>query len=181
MNDPRSPLTRIIALATYKLGLVISATVFSCSAFGAENIVELQESLMKIGESVNNASAIVDRIQASKQETAPHLQNAYSMELRNYKDTAQLAVQSIKKTRENPSTRNLYNLGRDLSELNLRLRSITLWVFLARDDRSADDSIKEIVRPLDNSENDLRTQIFIYDLVVNNILSKEKNGTSNSH
>lgn len=169
MNIKTPSLKRSIKLAILQLGLVIVTLAFASSAFAAENLTELRKSLLKLGASLDNATAVVNRIRTSNLEVPAEVRQEYYLEFVRFKDSVWSTSQAIQQTKENPTAANLYALRRQLGDVNLQLRSLTLWVYLVPAGRTKGDK-DNAVRAIDQSESDFRTQVFIYDLTVDDIL-----------
>lgn len=169
MNIKPPSLKRSIKLAILQLGLVIVTLAFASSAFAAENLTELRKSLLKLGASLDNATAVVNRIRTSNLEVPAEVRQEYYLEFVRFKDSVWSTSQAIQQTKENPTAANLYALRRQLGDVNLQLRSLTLWVYLVPAGRTKGDK-DNAVRAIDQSESDFRTQVFIYDLTVDDIL-----------
>jgi len=152
-----------------QLGLLIVTLAYTSSAFAAENSTELQKSLLKLGASLDDATAVVNRIRTSNLEVPTEVRQGYYLEFVRFKDSAWSTSQAIQQTKENPTATNLYALRRQLGDVNLQLRSLTLWVYLVPVGRLKGDK-DNAVRAIDQSESDFRTQVFLYDLTVDDIL-----------
>ncbi|MES2899550.1 MAG: hypothetical protein V4723_07465 [Pseudomonadota bacterium] len=171
MNIEIFSLRRSIKIAVFELCLVIVALVASSSAFAAENPSELQKSLLKLGASLDDATVVVNRIRTSNLEIPAELRQEYYVEFVRFKDSTRSTSQAIEQVRDNPTATNLYALRQQLGKVSLQLRSITLWVYLMPSGRSKVDKDNP-VRAIDQSESDFGTQVFLYDLMVDDILSK---------
>lgn len=162
---------RILKTMLREICLLAFAISFASAAFAANVQEELRTSLQKLSESVENATAVVGRIRAGNLEISADLRQDYLAEFVRYKEAKLATVQAVQQARENASASNLYSLRRQLGELDRQLQAISLWVYLGTKRMPESPNKNEELQAIDQSEQDFRTQVFLYDLVVGNILA----------
>jgi hypothetical protein len=117
---------------------------------------------------------VISRVARSGLKISPSVQAGYLEAISSFRHSAQAVALSVGVAKKNQTPRNLYNLRADLGELSARLNALTLWIYLGTTGRpeNIDGSNSDSLELLNAAFSSVQTAVFLYDLEVNEILSK---------